>query len=523
MSSAGQPRILAGRYRLEQVIGRGGMSTVYRATDLSLDRTVAVKVALDPQAEENPVYVARFKREARAAAALNHSGAVTVFDAGADGPTRYIVMEFVDGRSLADILREQDPPRPLEPRRAARIAEQIADTLVAAHAAGIVHRDIKPGNVMVEAADRVKVLDFGIARTSDAVALTRTASVLGTAPYMAPEQAMGNPADARSDIYSLGCVLFEMLTGEPPFMADVAAAVLHQHVHVQPKAPSERNPAVPPALDALVLEMLAKAPNDRPQTAAEVRDRLAASETGARTGPTAPLTAATEVLAAAAADAAAVPQIATVQQTPTVPPDRVAATADAAAVAPAEPRPLGVPGRDRAAPARCGGRLCGGWRQLEPLELDAFAPHHSDLQIVPVCHRLDVPVELDPQQQHELHSVLDLEQQHQHDDDNGDHDHHDPWHHHHYPWHDHYRPGRDDASAARAGRRSARSDEDGQERLTGERLDGDQAMVRALKICNNLSRPDLDLDLTSRPENAHATRQIYDQKPGGASSRAAPG
>ncbi len=326
MSSAGQPRILAGRYRLEQVIGRGGMSTVYRATDLSLDRTVAVKVALDPQAEENPVYVARFKREARAAAALNHSGAVTVFDAGADGPTRYIVMEFVDGRSLADILREQDPARPLEPRRAARIAEQIADTLVAAHAAGIVHRDIKPGNVMVEAADRVKVLDFGIARTSDAVALTRTASVLGTAPYMAPEQAMGNPADARSDIYSLGCVLFEMLTGEPPFMADVAAAVLHQHVHVQPKAPSERNPAVPPALDALVLEMLAKAPNDRPQTAAEVRDRLAAFETGARTGPTAPLTAATEVLAAAAADAAAVPQIATVQQTPTVPPDRVAAT-----------------------------------------------------------------------------------------------------------------------------------------------------------------------------------------------------
>ena len=163
--------------------------------------------------------------------------------------------------------------------------------------------------------------------------------MLGTAPYMAPEQAMGNPADARSDIYSLGCVLFEMLTGEPPFMADVPAAVLHQHVRVQPKAPSERNPAVPPALDALVLEMLAKAPNDRPQTAAEVRDRLAASETGAQTGPTAPLTAATEVLAAAAADAAAVPQIATVQQTPTVPPDRVGGHADAAAVAPASRGP----------------------------------------------------------------------------------------------------------------------------------------------------------------------------------------
>ena len=195
MSSADQRRTLAGRYRLEEVIGRGGMSTVYRATDLSLDRVVAVKVALDPLAEENPVYVARFKREARAAAALNDPGVVTVFDAGADGPTRYIVMEYVDGRSLAEILRDEGP---LEPRRAAHIAAQIADTLAAAHAAGIVHRDVKPGNVMVTAEDRVKVLDFGIARISDSVTLTQTASVLGTAPYMAPEQAMGNPADARS-------------------------------------------------------------------------------------------------------------------------------------------------------------------------------------------------------------------------------------------------------------------------------------------------------------------------------------
>ena len=266
-------RVLAGRYRLDEVIGRGGMSTVYRGTDLSLDRVVAVKVAMDPLLERDPVYASRFKREARAAAGISNSGIVTVFDAGADGPTRYIVMEYVEGRDLAAILRDE---RPLEPPRAVRIAEQVAGTLAAAHAAGIVHRDIKPGNIMVTPEGQVKVLDFGIARTTDGVNLTQTASVLGTAPYMSPEQAMGQPADARSDIYSLGCVLYEMLTGKPPFSGDLPAAVLHQHVRVAPKPPRALNPNVPPALDALVLQMLAKSPEDRPQTAAEVRDRLAA-------------------------------------------------------------------------------------------------------------------------------------------------------------------------------------------------------------------------------------------------------
>jgi serine/threonine-protein kinase len=169
----------------------------------------------------------------------------------------------------------------------------------------------------------VKVLDFGIARTTEAVTLTQTASVLGTAPYMSPEQAMGQQADARSDIYSLGCVLYEMLTGKPPFMADVAAAVLHQHVRVQAESPRELNPAVPPALDGLVLQMLAKDPGDRPQTAGEVRDRLADFETA--TAPTKPLAAA-EVLTAVAA-AAEVPQMATVPQAATpAPPDPTAAT-----------------------------------------------------------------------------------------------------------------------------------------------------------------------------------------------------
>ena len=385
------------------------MSTVYRGTDLSLDRVVAVKVAMDPLLERDPVYASRFKREARAAAGISNSGIVTVYDAGADGPTRYIVMEYVDGRDLAAILREE---RPLDPPRAVRIAEQVADTLAAAHTAGIVHRDIKPGNIMVTPDGQVKVLDFGIARTTDGVNLTQTASVLGTAPYMSPEQAMGQPADARSDIYSLGCVLYEMLTGKPPFMGDLPAAVLHQHVRVAAKPPSAVNPNVPPALDALVVQMLAKSPEDRPQTAAEVRDRLAALETP--TDATTPL-----------APAPPPPMRIVAQPPPPTPAPPAAHPTRDAAKGDARPRPgtVGRLHRDRAAPpGRCG-CLRGHQRRLGQVEFELVALHAAD------DPRVDDPsAELDSgQHQHELlhadhEQHVDLDQHADHQLDHYDHD-----------------------------------------------------------------------------------------------------
>jgi eukaryotic-like serine/threonine-protein kinase len=264
---------LAGRYELDKVIGRGGMSTVHRATDTVLGRTVAIKVLSVALAEGDPVWVARFQREARAAASLTHPGVATVYDTGVEDGTRFIVMECLPGKSLAMILHDEAP---LAAARAVRIGAQVADVLSAAHAIGIVHRDIKPGNVMVAPDGTVKVLDFGIARSSDGTTLTQTVSVLGTAAYMAPEQALGQAADARSDIYSLGCVLYAMLAGAPPFSGDLAAAVLHQHVNSEPSSLRDAMPAVPPPLAGLVDRMLAKSPRDRPQSAGEVRDRLRA-------------------------------------------------------------------------------------------------------------------------------------------------------------------------------------------------------------------------------------------------------
>jgi eukaryotic-like serine/threonine-protein kinase len=264
-------RRLAGRYELAETIGRGGMGSVYRARDLVLDRTVAVKLLPAALAEEDPRHVTRFEREARATASLTHPGVVAVFDAGQDGDTRFIVMECVEGRSLARVLHEEAP---LEPARAAGIAACVADALAAAHAAGIVHRDVKPGNVMLTGDGGVKVLDFGIAHAADGHSLTQSASILGTARYMAPEQALGRRADARSDVYALGCLLYAMLTRRPPFEGDTAAAIIHQQVNSEPVPPSALNGRVPAGLESIVMKMLAKSPAARPQDASRLGEEL---------------------------------------------------------------------------------------------------------------------------------------------------------------------------------------------------------------------------------------------------------
>ena len=202
---------------------------------------------------------------------------VAVYDAGVDGATRYIVMELVPGRDLSALLREQAP---LATARAARIAAQIADALAAAHAAGIVHRDIKPANVMVGPDGTIRVLDFGVARAAGATQLTEVSTVLGTAAYMSPEQANGQPADGRSDIYSLGCLLYALLTGRPPFAGAAVAAVAQRQLNSSATPPRRLNPQVPSSLDALVMTMLAKAPAQRPQTAADVARSLRLLDAG---------------------------------------------------------------------------------------------------------------------------------------------------------------------------------------------------------------------------------------------------
>ncbi len=278
---------LADRYELGEVIGRGGMGTVFRAVDSVLGRPVAVKILRGPLAEHDSSSVARFEREARAAASLNHPAVVAVYDTGADDTSRFIVMELVVGQSLEAILRQGGP---LDPDRAAEIAAQVADALAAAHRAGIVHRDIKPANVMVAGDGTVKVLDFGIARAIDGATLTQNAVVLGTVAYMSPEQAAGRPADERSDIYSLGCLLYAMLAGHPPFTGDGAAAVLHQHANIAPRPLRDEGNHVPRSLEAVMLEMLEKSPDRRPQTAAQVHDRLITSAAGSPvTASTAPV------------------------------------------------------------------------------------------------------------------------------------------------------------------------------------------------------------------------------------------
>lgn len=270
------PQHLSDRYELGEILGFGGMSEVHLARDTRLHRDVAVKV-LRADLARDPSFYLRFRREAQNAAALNHPAIVAVYDTGEaetpNGPLPYIVMEYVDGVTLRDIVHGEGP---IPPRRAIEIIADACQALNFSHQHGIVHRDVKPANIMISKNNAVKVMDFGIARAlaDTGNSVTQTAAVIGTAQYLSPEQARGETVDARSDVYSLGCVLYEILTGEPPFIGDSPVAVAYQHVREDPIPPSRRHTGISPELDAVVLKALAKNPDNRYQTAAEMRTDL---------------------------------------------------------------------------------------------------------------------------------------------------------------------------------------------------------------------------------------------------------
>ena len=277
---------LGDRYDVGQVIGRGGMAEVYEGTDRRLNRRVAIKV-LRPDLARDPMFQERFRREAQSAAGLNHPNIVAIYDTGedliGDGPNQvsvpYIVMEFVDGVTLRHMLN--NGPRIL-PERALEVIAGVLAALDYAHRHGIVHRDIKPANIMINTNGDSKVMDFGIARAmSDAAtSVTATSAVMGTAQYLSPEQARGELVDARSDIYSSGCVLYELLTGVTPFNGDSPVAIAYQHVNEPPKPPSSLDNSIPSSLDSITVGALAKSPSNRYQTAAEMRSDVERSIAG---------------------------------------------------------------------------------------------------------------------------------------------------------------------------------------------------------------------------------------------------
>jgi len=305
-------RVFTNRYDIEREIAQGGMAEVYLARDRLLDRPVALK-ALFPEYAREPSFVERFRREAQAAANLNHPNIVSIYDWGQESGTYFIVMEHVEGRSLRDLIRSEGP---LEAAQASEITAEIAGALAFAHRSGVVHRDVKPGNVLLTRSGTVKVADFGIARAGTSDGLTQTGSVMGTATYFSPEQAQGLPVDGRGDVYSLGVVLYEMVTGVVPFTGDSPVAVAYKHVREAPVPPSRRSPEVPEDLERIILTAMAKEPDHRYQTADDMRADLLRFRRG-RPLAAAPVTALVAEVPTAAA-AAAYAANATMQQ-PRVP------------------------------------------------------------------------------------------------------------------------------------------------------------------------------------------------------------
>ncbi len=329
----GVPRLLGGRYEVGELIGRGGMAEVHVGQDSRLGRRVAIKL-LRSDLTRDPIFLARFRREAQSAAALNHPSIVAVYDTGEDivttpaGATAqmpYIVMEYVEGHTVRELVKD-GTALPIE--EAVEIVAGILGALDYSHHAGIVHRDIKPGNVMLTPAGNVKVMDFGIARAmaDSAATMTATHAVIGTAQYLSPEQARGEIVDTRSDLYSTGCVLFELLTGRTPFVGDSPVSVAYQHVVEEPPTPSSVAADIPEALDRVTLKALTKDRNQRYQTAAEFRADLEAAARGLEV-------AAPPVGAVAAASAA------TAAMSPVPSETRVMSTTATQASAPQEPEP----------------------------------------------------------------------------------------------------------------------------------------------------------------------------------------
>jgi serine/threonine-protein kinase len=312
--------VFADRYELIREIARGGMADVYLARDSKLDRPVALKV-LSPELSRDPSFVERFRREAQSAAGLNQPNIVGIFDWGQEHGTSFIVMEYVDGQTLRDLIQREGT---VAPAQIADIGADIAAALSFAHQNGVVHRDVKPGNVLITTAGQVKVTDFGIARASGSNdGLTRTGAVMGTATYFSPEQAQGLAVDGRSDVYSLGVVLYEMATGQPPFTGDSPVSTAYKHVREDVVPPSRLVPQIPAELERVILTCLAKDPADRYQSADDVRADLLRFRRGQQVVGN-PVTAMVTTVPDSTQVAAAVPPTAVrpVTTAPTGPPEK---------------------------------------------------------------------------------------------------------------------------------------------------------------------------------------------------------